>query len=90
MDNEVFYKLLALGWNTKDDVFWFFDQKYNIHVNFWNRSIEYYYKNYKCTEYVQETFVSISSILKLFKTVDGKVIGPDPYLYSNYEKQEWT
>ena len=96
MDDD-FYKLVALGWDGKSDVFEFIKEKLGIRLEldhrrkklgiFYKRDGEEYVESLKKGNPINDETI-ISTVLRLFRTVDGVPEGPDPNFF--IMNLEWT
>ena len=98
---ERILKLAAIGWNGKDDIMEFFKEQYGITTGSlsFNTELQELVIMYKvgtqnvCTSFRSPTDLSkekiIDCVLRLFKTTNGKVVGPDNGIIHE-ENVEWT
>jgi len=100
MDLEVKIKLVALGWNGKENVLEFFENNYNMtflrlpqFMLVINYELLGKYEtvsfSYETDDYHESDDYVIDTILRFFRTENGTIIGPNPGLL-HLDPEDWT
>lgn len=91
--DEDFWKLVSLGWDGKENIDSFLYREYGVWFVELDKEIFFGYRkgtsSYTHSVKVKSKKRAISYCLRVFRTINGEVVGPDPELMIK-EDQEWT